>query len=56
MGSLYEVEYLLLLSFELNYIGSEEYNKNNRRAVELIKMLSSYIKYLKTNEPNNLKS
>jgi len=43
MGSASEVEYQILLSFELCYMDSETYDKLNSDIQEIKKMLSSYI-------------
>ena len=44
MGSTNEVEYQLLLAKDLGYIPTEEYNTLGKEAVEIRKMLASYIK------------
>ncbi|MEA2103549.1 MAG: four helix bundle protein [Candidatus Cloacimonadota bacterium] len=43
MGSASEVEYLFLLSNDLNYLSKTEYENLNRKIIEIKKMLSSYI-------------
>lgn len=49
MGSASEVEYLLLLSKDLNYLSLEKYKKFNDQIVEIKKMISTYINKIKTN-------
>ena len=44
MGSTNEVEYQLLLAKDLGYIPVDEYNTLSKEAVEIRKMLASYIK------------
>jgi four helix bundle protein len=48
MGSASESEYLLLLSQELDYISSKEFNKLLSEIQEIKKMLSSLISKLKS--------
>ena len=43
MGSSSEVEYLLLLSFDLDFITKENYILLNSKIIEVKKMLSSFI-------------
>ena len=43
MGSASEVEYLLLLSFDLKYLLKAEYQKLNEKTIEVKKMLSRLI-------------
>jgi len=45
-GSLLEVEYLILLSFELEYISKLDYNDLDKEVNELKKMMASYHKKL----------
>lgn len=47
-GSACEVEYLLFLSFELNYLSKETYDKSSARLTEIKRMLSGLMKKLKT--------
>ena len=42
MGSASEVEYLLLLSKDLNYINQNQYEILNNKIVEIKKMMSAY--------------
>jgi four helix bundle protein len=44
MGSATEVKYQLMLSKDLGYIPTGDYNKLNDEVVEIRKMLASYIK------------
>lgn len=46
-GSASEVEYLILLSFELNFLQDDNYKQLNNQTVEVKKMLSGFIKKLK---------
>jgi len=46
MGSASEVEYLILLSRDLEYLSPEEYEEANSFITEIKKMLSSLIKKL----------
>lgn len=46
-GSASEVEYLILLAFELNFLKEDEYEQLNNDTVEVEKMLSGFIKKLK---------
>jgi four helix bundle protein len=46
-GSASEVEYLLLLSFELKFINEESYTVLLNQIIEIKKMLSGFIKKLK---------
>jgi len=48
MGSACEVEYQLLLSFDLNYIEETKYNELLDNIIEIKQMLTSFIKKLKT--------
>ena len=47
-GSCAETKYHLLLSKDLNYITLSEYEKLNQQLVEISKMLSSLINYLRS--------
>jgi four helix bundle protein len=47
LGSATEAEYLLLLSFELNYIDESEYTEMNTKIVALRKQLRNLIDKLK---------
>ncbi|MBX3048914.1 MAG: four helix bundle protein [Anaerolineales bacterium] len=46
-GSASELEYQLLLAFELKFINSEVHTSLNQQVVEVKKMLSSFMKKLK---------
>ena len=48
-GSASEVEYQLLLAFDLSYIQKETYNEMNRQVNEIKKMLNRFIQQLKAN-------
>jgi len=48
MGSASEVEYLLLLSFDLKYLLKAEYQELNEKTIEVKKMLSSFIVSLRS--------
>jgi len=48
MGSASEVEYELLLAYDLGYLDSPTYNKLNSLAVEVKKMPSTFIKKLQS--------
>ena len=43
-----EVEYLLMLSKDLDYISSDEYRKLSDELAEIMRMLSSFLKKLET--------
>ena len=47
-GSCAETKYHLLLSKDLNYISEVEYNSANEKLIEISKMLSSLINYLRS--------
>ena len=49
MGSSSEAEYLLLLSHDLGYLATEQYNQLHANLVEVRKMLNAFIQKLKTN-------
>lgn len=44
LGSLNEIEYLLLLSADLNYIEKKIYQKLSEEVVEIRKMLTAFVK------------
>jgi four helix bundle protein len=46
LGSCYEVETQLLVSFQLNYISEENYNELESEITSIIKMIIKFIKYL----------
>ncbi len=48
MGSASEVEYLLLLSFELDILSKDKYSKLNNQIIEIKRMLASFIKRLRS--------
>ncbi|MCK4312605.1 MAG: four helix bundle protein [Candidatus Cloacimonetes bacterium] len=48
MGSASEVEYLLLLSFDLKYLLKAEYQKLDEKTIEVKKMLSRFIVSLRS--------
>ena len=48
-GSASEVEYQLLLAFDLNYIQNEKYSELNEQVNEVKRMLNSFIKKLTAN-------
>jgi len=48
MGSACELEYHLLLAHDLNIINTSNYKKLLKEAVEIKKMLASFIKKLRT--------
>jgi four helix bundle protein len=48
-GSASEVEYQLLLAFDLNYIQDEKYREINRQVNEVKRMLNSFIQKLTAN-------
>ena len=54
-GSANEVEYLIFLSYELNYIQKNQYTELNNKIIEVKKMLSGMIKTL-TKDINNRKA
>ncbi|MCP4422919.1 MAG: four helix bundle protein [Chloroflexi bacterium] len=47
MGSASELEYLLLLSHDLNLLNPQEYRQLTQQTVEVKKMLASFIKKLR---------
>ena len=49
MGSSSELEYLLLLARDLNYLVDDEYQNLNVNLVEIRKMLNAFIQRLKAN-------
>ena len=49
MGSASELEYLILLSFDLKYISEELFNKINADTIHIKKMLASLLKTLRAN-------
>lgn len=53
-GSANEVEYLIYLSYELNYIEKHQYTGLNNKIIEVKKMLAGMIKTL-ANDINNSK-
>lgn len=53
-GSANEVEYLIYLSYELNYIEKHQFTELNNKIIEVKKMLAGMIKTL-TNDINNSK-
>ena len=48
MGSSSEVEYQLLLSHELGYLNSDDYERLNQSVIEVKKMLTSFLKTLRS--------
>jgi four helix bundle protein len=48
MGSASELEYLLLLSRDLNYLPDDEYQSLNNELVEVRRMLNAFIQKLKS--------
>ncbi len=44
LGSLNEIEYLLLLSMELGYIEKEVYQNLSKEVIEIRKMLTAFVK------------
>jgi four helix bundle protein len=51
MGSASELEYLLILARDLNYLPSDIYQSLNNDLVEVRKMLNAFIQKLKTTTP-----
>ena len=49
MGSASELEYLILLSFDLKYISEEYFNLISSEIIDIKKMLSSLLKTLRAN-------
>ena len=49
LGSASELEYLILLSFDLNYINKDLFNKINGETIDIKKMLASLLKTLRAN-------
>ena len=47
MGSASEVEYLLLLSYDLSYLKVNDYNDLNNSLIEVKKMLNAYMQKIK---------
>ena len=47
MGSASELEYLILLAKDLNYISDDSYSDLSNRVIEVKRMLTSFIKKLK---------
>jgi four helix bundle protein len=52
MGSASEVEYLLLLARDLNYLPEESYQTLTTDLVEVRRMLNAFIQKLKTSTAN----
>jgi four helix bundle protein len=50
MGSSSEIEYLLLLSHDLNYLNSSDIKSLTGEVIEIKKMLASFIKKLRTDK------
>ncbi len=50
MGSASELEYLLLLANEVGYLSSDDYSKVFPRAIEVKKMLSTFITRVRVND------
>jgi four helix bundle protein len=48
MGSASELEYLVLLARDLNFLGKEEYNTLLNKITEVKRMLASFIQKLRT--------
>ena len=48
MGSASELEYLLLLAYDLHLLSQEEYRQLNEKTLEVKKMLASFIKKLRS--------
>lgn len=49
MGSASELEYLLILAHDLNYLKGEAYREMQSQLVEIRKMLNAFIQTLKEN-------
>lgn len=47
MGSASELEYLILLAYELNYISGESFRELTPKVIEVKRMLTSFIKKLR---------
>ena len=43
MGSASEVEYLLLLAYDLDYLNENAYSKLNSQVIEVKRMLASFL-------------
>ncbi len=48
MGSATEIEYLFMLSNSLDFIENNQYNELNDEIIEIKKMLTSFIKTLRS--------
>ena len=48
-GSAGEVRSMLYVALDLNYISRTSFNKNYEKAIDIIKQLSNFIKYLRRN-------
>ena len=48
MGSASELEYHLLLARDLGFMGDEDYERMNDKAVEVKRMLTSFIRTLRS--------
>lgn len=53
MGSASEVEYLLILAKDLSLIDPEEYPSFHAQVTEVKRMLTSFIKYLRSKQPDS---
>src|SRR5690606_35553506 len=49
LGSSYELDAQLEISFELNYISKSDYDELNSKLISIKKMLYNFSKYLKSN-------
>jgi len=52
-GSAFEIEYLILLSKDLDYLKKEEYSELNEKIEQLIGMITNLIKSLNTKKLNH---
>jgi four helix bundle protein len=49
MGSASELEYYLILAYDLGFLSNPDYNELNQELLEVKKMLNAFIKRLKAN-------
>lgn len=52
LGSCYEIETQLILSFDLGFVNQRNFEKLNNQLQQIIKMMSKFISSLKSNNQN----
>lgn len=56
MGSASELEYQLILSYDLKYINPSDFERLSSQLITLKKRLNAFMQYLKSQKPNNPKA